>query len=83
MTPVQENALQALGNGIRIVGVVESAPIKILTANIPIDLRVVDTNAENFLLGMDWFNKYQVTLNITKKELEFISEGRKYKTMVE
>jgi hypothetical protein len=79
----KEKELRALGNNIKVVGVVEQAPITIATAKIPIDLRVVDSEDNTLLLGMDWFNKYEVTLQTKDKKLIFTSEGDRFQTMVE
>jgi hypothetical protein len=78
-----EAGLSALGNPLTVIGVVANAPISIATAKIPIDLRVVNTSEETLLLGMDWFQKYNVNLNTPAKELTFKSQGNSFKTYVE
>jgi hypothetical protein len=79
---LEEKELRAIGHNIRIIGVVEQAPLTIGTAKIPIDLRVINEEDDTFLLGMDWFNQYGVILNTKKKELIFTSEGQDFKTYV-
>src|SRR3989337_2606010 len=81
---VQEDSskLRALAGHISTRRVIKDAPLKIATAEIPIDLQVVDTTEEDFLLGMDWFNKYEVTLKTKEKELIFRSKGLLFKTFV-
>ena len=82
ITPVQENDLRALNSNVRVVGAVEQAPIQIQQAKIPIDLRVVNTGENTLLLGMDWFKKYQVTLDVPNEELTFITQGQRFQTKV-
>jgi len=74
--------LRALAEHIKTIGVIENASLKIATAEIPIDLQVVDTTEEDFLLGMDWFNQYEVTLKTKEKELIFRSQELLFKTFV-
>src|ERR1043165_3389227 len=75
--------LTAYGNLFEVIEVVKDVPLQIQSAKIPIDLQVVDVNEGSILLGMDWFNKYRVRLNISRKELEFKSQGQKFKTLVD
>jgi len=79
---LDEKELRAIGHDIRVIGVVEQAPLTIGTAKIPIDLRVINEEDDTFLLGMDWFNQYGVILNTKKKELIFTSEGQDFRTYV-
>ena len=79
---VEKSDLRALAGNIKTIGVVRNAPLKIATANIPIDLQVVNTTEDDFLLGMDWFNKYEVVLDTKNKEIIFKSEGNLFKTQV-
>jgi len=73
---------RALAGHTKTTALIPNAPFNIATAEIPIDLQVVDTEEEDFLLGMDWFNQYEVILKTKEKELIFRSQGLLFKTFV-
>ena len=49
-------------------------------AKIPVDFQVV--NEENMLLGIDWFLRYNVKLDILKRILVFENKNDTYQTYV-
>ena len=51
-------------------------------AGVPISLRVVESERNTLLLGMDWYKKYQVDLKTSKKCIEFNVDGQKYQTKI-
>src|ERR1043165_4185135 len=83
MTSYQGENLQALESGIRVIGEVLQPQIQIGQANISIPLKVVSVQTPTFLLGMDWFKKFQAKLDVHQKTLEFQAQGRRYQTKVE
>ena len=48
--------------------------MRIASAKIPIDLRVVEANTDILLLGMDWFKKYGAIFYTDKNLIEFVPE---------
>jgi hypothetical protein len=78
--PVQR--VRTLSHKVEIIGAVENAPIQIGQAKTPISLRVVESDRNTLLLGMDWYKKYQVDLKTSKKCIEFILNGQKYQTKI-
>src|ERR1044071_10207214 len=61
----------------------KGGPLRIKDAKIPIDLQVVDADEGSILLGIDWFNRYKVCLDVHNKTLTFESERQKFQTMIE
>jgi hypothetical protein len=61
----------------RTCGVAEEANIKIADAIVPMNIYIVDSKDETFLIGGDWLNRYQVDLSYGKKEVTFKAQGRK------
>ena len=78
--PVQR--VRTLNHQVEIIGAVENAPIQIGQAETPISLRVVESDRNTLLLGMDWYKKYQVDLKTFKKCIEFTINGQKYQTKI-
>src|ERR1044071_3491382 len=74
-TPTQTQQVHALNNAVNIIGVLEEAPLTIANIKIPINLRVVQSQKDTLLLGMDWYKKYQVILNTGKKTLDLTVRG--------
>ena len=48
------------------------AMLKIEDVEMPVELLVVDFQQEIILLGMNWFEEYNVILNIFTKEIMFV-----------
>src|ERR1044072_4983749 len=61
----------------RTCGVAEEANIKIADAMVPMNIHIVDSKDETFLIGRDWLNRYQADLSYGKKEVTFKAQGRK------
>ena len=55
----------------RTCGVAEEANIKIADAMVPMNIHIVDSKDETFLIGEDWLNRYQADLSYGKKEVTF------------
>ena len=55
----------------RTCGVAEEANIKIADAMVPMNIYIVDSKDETFLIGGDWLNRYQADLSYGKKEVTF------------
>ena len=54
--PVQK--VRTLNHQVEIIGAIENASIQIGQTKTPIDLRVVESERNTLLLGMDWYKKY-------------------------
>jgi len=74
--------LSAFGNPLEVIGQTE-AVLEIEDVKMPVKLLVVNSEQETILLGMDWFEDFDVALNIPTKELMFVIERQRYKTFVE
>src|ERR1044072_7396824 len=61
----------------RTYGVAEEANIKIADAMVPMNIHIVDSKDETFLIEGDWLNRYQADLSYGKKEVTFKAQGRK------
>src|ERR1044071_5261694 len=61
----------------RTCGVVEEANIKIANAVVPMNIHIVDSKDETFLIRGDWLNRYQADLSYGKKEVTFKAQGKK------
>lgn len=82
-TPIAGQNVQALNSEARVIGVMEDTPIKIGQIIMKMNLRVVESPKDTLLLGMDWYQKYEVTLNTPKRMIEFTVEGTRYQTPIE
>ena len=78
--PIQR--VRTLNHQVEIIGAVENAPMQIGQAEVPISLRVVESERNTLLLGMDWYKKYQVDLKTSKKCIEFNVDEQKYQTKI-
>jgi predicted aspartyl protease len=78
----ERQTVNALNNSVQIIGAIEDPPIQIGQAQVPISLRVIDSDKETLLLGMDWYKKYHVNLMIADKLVEFTAQGQRYQTPV-
>ena len=56
-------------------GVAEEAPIKIANANVPMNIHIIDSKDETFLIEEDWLNRYQADISYSKKEITFRAQG--------
>src|SRR6266508_3614984 len=64
------------------VGIVENAQLKIMDALIPINIYIVDSIKEEFLIGSNWFSKYKADLILTENKLKFKAQGRKFEVKI-
>src|ERR1044072_4565146 len=81
ISPVQQRNLSAFGNPLEVLGKTE-AILKIEDVEMPIQLLVVNSTQKNILLGMDWFDMYDVALDIPTREIMFVIGRQRIKTYV-
>jgi predicted aspartyl protease len=79
--PVQKCNLSAFGNPLEVLGKTE-AILKIENVEMLVSLLVVDSTQKNILLGMDWFDMYDVALDIPIREIMFVIGRQRIKTYV-
>src|ERR1044071_8576156 len=79
--PVQKRNLSAFGNPLEVLGKTE-AILKIEDVEMPVQLLVVNSTQKNILLGMDWFDMYEVALDIPTREIMFVIGRQRIKTYV-
>jgi len=58
-------------------GIVEEANIKIVDVMVSMNIHIVDSKDETFLIGGDWLSRYQADLSYEKKEVTFKVQERK------
>src|ERR1044072_7822374 len=58
------------------------AILKIEDVEMPVSLLVVNSAQKNILLGMDWFDMYDVALDIPTREIMFVIGRQRIKTYV-
>jgi hypothetical protein len=58
-------------------GVAEEANIKIADVMVPMNIHIINSKDETFLIRGDWLNRYQIDLSYGKKEVTFKVQGRK------
>src|SRR5688572_3872193 len=63
-------------------GIVRDAKLRMLDANISIDVNIVDSKEEIFLLGRDWMRRYEAIIDFDNKKLTFKAQGRRFETTV-
>ena len=81
ISPVQKRNLSAFGNPLEVLGKTEVI-LKIEDVKMPVSLLVVDSAQKNILLGMDWFDMYDVALDIPTREIMFVIGRQRIKTYV-
>jgi len=64
------------------LGIVENAQLKIMDALVPINIHIVDSTKEEFLIGSNWFSKYKADLILTENKLKFEAQKRKFKIKI-
>src|ERR1044072_5321246 len=79
--PVPKRNLSAFRNPLEVLGKTE-AILKIEDVEMPVKLLVVDSEQTTILLGMDWFDTYDVALDIPTREIMFVIGRQRIKTYV-
>ena len=51
--------------------IVKEVPIKIVDTMMPINIYIVDSKDETFLIRKDWLNRYYTDLSYSKAEITF------------
>ncbi len=64
------------------LGIVENAQLKIMDALVPINIHIIDSTKEEFLIGSNWFSKYKADLILTENKLKFEAQGRKFEVKI-
>ncbi len=49
----------------------KNANFRILDAQVPINIHIVDSNKEEFLIGSNWIAKYKADLILSENKLKF------------
>src|ERR1044071_2041385 len=79
--PVQKRNLSPFGNPLEVLGKTETI-LKIEDVEMPVSLLVVNLEQKSILLGMDWFDMYDVALDIPTREIMFVIGRQRIKTYV-
>jgi len=53
------------------VGIMENANLKILDVQVPINIHIIDSNKEEFLISSNWLAKYKANLILSENKLKF------------
>src|SRR3990170_6113088 len=59
-----------------VLGIARQIPIMVEDARTLVDLQIVTSNNDNFLLGIDWIKQHQANLLFRSDELEILDSGR-------
>src|SRR3989337_449269 len=59
-----------------VLGIARQVPIMSEDARTYVDLQIVTSNNDNFLLGIDWIKQHQANLLFQSDELEILDNGR-------
>src|ERR1044072_2608996 len=81
INPAQKRNLSAFRNPLEVLGKTE-AILKIEDVEIPVELLLVNSEQTIILLGMDWFDTYDVALDIPTREIMFVIGRQRIKTYV-
>ncbi len=49
----------------------ENANLKILDVQVPINIHIIDSNKEEFLISSNWLAKYKANLILSENKLKF------------
>ena len=79
--PILKRNLSAFGNPLEVLEKTE-AVLKIEDVEMPVNLLVVNSEQTTILLGMDWFDMYDVALDIPTREIMFVIGRQRIKTYV-
>src|ERR1044071_204849 len=79
--PAQKRNLSAFGNPLEVLEKTE-AVLKIEDVEMPVNLLVVNSEQKTILLGIDWFDMYDVALNIPTREIMFVIGRQRIKTYI-
>ncbi len=53
------------------VGIMKNANLRILDIQVSINIHIVDSNKEEFLIGSNWLAKYKANLILSENKLKF------------
>ncbi len=62
--------------------IVENAQLKIMDALVSINIHIVDSTKEEFLIGSNQFSKYKADLILTENKLKFEAQKRKFEVKI-
>jgi len=53
------------------IGIMENVNLRILDAQVPINIHIVNSNKEELLIGSNWLAKYKADLILNENKLKF------------
>ena len=74
--------ISADGNKQGALGVIENANLRIQATIVPINIYVMESKEETFLIGGNWYKKYKADLLLSQMKLKYEVDGKSYEIKI-